>query len=273
MTLALWLSVVAASVMGSVHCAAMCGGVVAFAGASLNRKRRLPGHVCYHTGRLMAYLTLGAAAGAFGLGVDSAAARGGIGGGAALFAGSLMLLWALSKLLPRSLGASKLFAWLPQRLGCGYTRAFSRLTNLPPLLRASTLGVATGLLPCGWLYAFVVAAAATGSLTAGSGILFAFWLGTLPALIGVGSLTQLLSERMRKLLPTLSAGVLLIVGVGNLWTRYESGKQALTWHAVAPAELVSSGATHSNAAPRVAPVAADPSPTDPEADLPPCHRH
>jgi sulfite exporter TauE/SafE len=264
MTPVLWLSVLGASLVGSVHCVGMCGGMVSFATGSLNRKRRVGGHVAYNGGRLVAYLGLGSVAGAFGLGIDSAAARGGVGGGAALVAGSLMIIWALLRLMPPSWGLTRVRAWLPARLGCGFSNMFSRLTPMSPIPRAAVLGVATGLLPCGWLYAFVVAAVATGSVLNGAGILLAFWLGTLPALVGLGSLVQLLSVRVRRLLPTWSAILLLVLGVGNVWSRYAGAQAVLAWRPEAAPGLALT--------PRPA---AENQPTTPaaESELPPCHRH
>jgi sulfite exporter TauE/SafE len=64
----LLLGVLAASLVGSVHCAAMCGAFVcvyARAGARFPDKGA-GAHVAYNAGRLVSYLTLGLAAGAIG---------------------------------------------------------------------------------------------------------------------------------------------------------------------------------------------------------------
>jgi uncharacterized protein len=253
-------SILGASLMGSVHCAGMCGGMVGFATGSLNRKRRLAGHVNYHLGRLAAYSCLGATAGMFGLGLDTAGARAGLGGSAALLAGSLMIVWALTKLLSSHWRLS-VGSWVPRSLGCGFSRAFTWLTHLPAPMRAAALGLATGLLPCGWLYAFVLAAVGTGSVFAGAVVLFAFWLGTLPALIGVGSVVQVLGERARHLIPTLSACCLLALGLGSVWTRYEAGERILPWAPVAWEREANTGSASSTLAPNT------------DKALPPCHRH
>lgn len=264
-------SVFGASLMGSVHCAGMCGGMVGFATASLNRKRRVAGHVGYHLGRLVAYMTLGMAAGAFGLGVDTAATRGGVGGSAALLAGALMIVWALVKLLPGQWLSGR---WLPERwrrasanrsparsgcsvLGRGFSLAFTWVKHLPATLRSSALGLATGLLPCGWLYAFVLAAVGTGNVLAGAALLVAFWLGTVPALLGVGSVAQLLGTRAQRWLPTLSACVLLVIGLGSVWSRYDTAGRVLEFTPNAWHESSQNPST---------------SRSD-EDDLPPCHRH
>ena len=60
--------VLMASLVGSVHCAGMCGGFVCFyAGAGVNdasspRPSLLHAHALYNIGRLLSYLILGALA-------------------------------------------------------------------------------------------------------------------------------------------------------------------------------------------------------------------
>jgi sulfite exporter TauE/SafE len=103
--------------------------------------------------------------------------------------------------------------------------ALSRLRDLPGYQRGIAIGLVTGLLPCGWLYAFVVSAAGTGSIVSGALLMTAFWLGSVPALVGVGGLAQLLSGKLRRRLPAFSALVLLFLGVMNLWTRYSNPAQ------------------------------------------------
>lgn len=66
--------------------------------------------------------------------------------------------------------------------------ALRRLMDRPPVVRAAATGLFTTLLPCGWLYAFVVTAAGTGSGTPlhGAALMAVFWLGTLPMMLTVG---------------------------------------------------------------------------------------
>src|SRR5512134_1314305 len=93
------LGVLAASLVGSAHCAAMCGGFVCFysgAGAPARDAAMLRAHALYNVGRLMAYLLLGALAGLAGSGVTRLGALAGIGQAAAILAGLLMIGWALS---------------------------------------------------------------------------------------------------------------------------------------------------------------------------------
>ena len=75
--MSLVLAVLAASLLGSPHCAAMCGGFVCFYAGSGDR-RGVAGHVAYHLGRLAAYLTLGVLAGTLGSRLDAAGRMAGV---------------------------------------------------------------------------------------------------------------------------------------------------------------------------------------------------
>jgi uncharacterized protein len=61
-------------------------------------------------------------------------------------------------------------------------RAFEKMMRLPRSLRALPLGVLLGFLPCGLIYAMLGKAASTGSPVDGALTMFAFGVGTAPAL-------------------------------------------------------------------------------------------
>jgi hypothetical protein len=82
-----------------------------------------------------------------------------------------------------------------------------------PAVRALIIGLLAMFLPCGWLYLFVIAAAATGSPLMGAAAMVAFWLGTVPILAAVGVGVQSLFGPLRKHLPAVMSCVLIVVGV------------------------------------------------------------
>jgi sulfite exporter TauE/SafE len=218
-------SVLAASLLGSAHCAGMCGGFVCFfaadGDAGARRRARLGAHVAYHLGRLISYATLGLLAGALGAGVTDAAAQAGVARGATLLAGALMIAWGGARLLA-ALGVA-----LPgrPRRGPGSAAAAStglvagalrRVAGRRPEERALVLGLATTLLPCGWLFAFVATAAGTGRPGAGALVMAVFWLGTLPALAAVGVAARLALGPLARRLPAITAAVVLVLGLLTL---------------------------------------------------------
>src|SRR6187399_122491 len=66
------LAVFLASVLGSFHCAGMCGGFVVLYSAKATKPQWH--HVGYNSGRLLTYLVLGTFAGAFGASLERSAA-------------------------------------------------------------------------------------------------------------------------------------------------------------------------------------------------------
>jgi len=206
--------VLVASLVGSIHCAAMCGGFVcAYAGTGGPRGLRgFPAHVSYNGGRLVSYVALGAAAGAIGARVDDLGRLTGIGRAAAVLAGVLMVAWALGMFaaaigvrVPGTLAPE----WLQKRLGS----ALVAMRDEPPVARAALTGLLTTMLPCGWLYTFVVTAGGTGSAIAGAGTMLAFWAGTVPMLLAVGLGAQRVLGPIARRLPLAGAALVLVLGV------------------------------------------------------------
>jgi sulfite exporter TauE/SafE len=130
---------------------------------------------------------------------------------ALLVAGAVLVGWALVALSD--------LAWNSASAGFGGTSLFARASGL---LKGRVpghpfaVGLFLGLLPCGFLYSAVVAAAPRGSALEGAGALALFGLGTAPALLGV-SLADELVARHRLLLNRLSQVFILAMGVRLLW--------------------------------------------------------
>ncbi|NET69559.1 MAG: sulfite exporter TauE/SafE family protein [Sphaerospermopsis sp. SIO1G2] len=78
------------------------------------------------------------------------------------------------------------------------------------------LGMTWGLMPCGFLYAAQIKAAATNDLWQGAVTMLAFGLGTLPTMLGVGVSTFLMSQDKRSQLFRLGGWVTLIIGTLTL---------------------------------------------------------
>jgi hypothetical protein len=219
-------TVLIASLAGSLHCAGMCGPFVAFyAGGDASRgARRLLSHAAYSAGRLVAYAALGLAAGEIGAVLDLAGSLAGFQRVAAVAAGAVMIAWGGLALL-RLRGVRV----LPIRAGSAtwLQRAFRVVADRPPVLRAAAVGLLSGLLPCGWLWAFLVAAAGTGSALHGAAVLGAFWLGTVPALVAVGLGAQLVAAPLRRHVPAVIAVLLVALGIFAIVSRPTSVARAV----------------------------------------------
>lgn len=211
-----------ASLVGSVHCAGMCGGFVCFyagseptGAAGGTAPRLLHAHALYNVGRLLSYLTLGAVAGAIGARVSALGVLAGVQQGAAIVAGALMVAWALSTLATQrgvSLGTVRAPLVWQRALG----RVLHAVREQPVARRALLTGFLTTLLPCGWLYVFVATAGGTGSVWSAMSLMAVFWLGTVPALVAVGVGAQTILAPFRRRLPLVSATVVLVMGLWSM---------------------------------------------------------
>lgn len=236
------LSVAAASLLGSLHCAGMCGGLISFyagqtpaADALGGRARPWAAHAAYHLTRGAAYTALGALAGQLGASLDHVARSAGLGQLGALLAGVVLLVWgalswprapASQALLRLGRAPSSPGRW--GRLEARFVQLARAARSRPPLARAALLGLSAALLPCGWLYAFVVLAAGSGSPARGALLLLAFWSGTVPLLLALGVGIQSWTSRLRAQLPRLSALLLLLLGAYQVASRWPSESAAQT---------------------------------------------
>ena len=209
----LLLGVLGASLLGSVHCAAMCGGFVClYTGTGPARHTGGAPHAAYNGGRLVSYLLLGAIAGTVGGGIDRVGSVAGIGRLAAIVAGMLMVVWGGSTLLA-ALGVRIPQGAAPRALQAALTSLLVRFRSRSPVARGLATGLLTTLLPCGWLYVFVATAGGTGHVVDAVAVMFFFWLGTLPMMVTLGLGAQRLFGAFQRRLPLVSAGVAVVLGV------------------------------------------------------------
>lgn len=153
--------------VGTIHCAAMCGPLVAAGG----------GGGGYFAGRLLSYAAVGALLGTLGQ--------------HALCVLPMDRAQLLAVALVAAFAAWKAFsAWRRPRAGVSRPIALGRRRQ--PLLgrllarmprRGLGLGLATGILPCGMLVPAWVLATGAGSGLGGAAVMAAFWAGSSPGLL------------------------------------------------------------------------------------------
>ncbi len=208
-------AILGASLLGSVHCAGMCGGFVCFyTGSAKPNESPLRAHALYNLGRLISYSLLGAIAGGIGAGVTRAAALVQIGNGAAILSGIMMITWGILRVAElRGVRVQLPFTGIQLASQRFLGAALQRVSAQPIGIRAAITGLVTTLLPCGWLYVFVSAAAGTGSPTRGVLLMALFWLGNVPALIAVGIGAQRAFGPLQRRLPMWSAVAVTLLGL------------------------------------------------------------
>jgi sulfite exporter TauE/SafE len=170
---------------GGVHCAGMCGGIVGAVSAPWsNKNASWVFHLAYNSGRIASYGAAGALAG--GLGSAGLLFRDAVPlQHTFLLLASLMLLGLglyLAGIAPfmRRIEALGGFVW---RRIQPYSHHFLPVDSAP---RALGLGALWGWLPCGLVYTMLLTALAAADPAAGSLVMLAFGLGTLPNLLVLG---------------------------------------------------------------------------------------
>ncbi len=215
----LYVPIFIASLLGSLHCASMCGPFAAF--ALMRDTRRGPWllQALYHGGRLLAYATLGAIAGAFGATLDFGGSLLGIGRIAGVATGVLLV----------ALGARRILAILglrvptfpgANRVGRLVGRMQQSAMRGEPVARSLGTGICTALLPCGWLYAFVAMAAGSGRATSGVLLMLVFWAGTVPILAGIGTSVREILARTGRALQVATAVLVMALGFVSIVGRW-----------------------------------------------------
>ncbi len=207
---ALLATIFVTSIAGSLHCVAMCGPLVGLVG-----EHSLRFALVHALGRLATYVTLGALAGLVGGAVNLAGSLGSIQHAATILAGVFIVGWGA-----RAIAIARGW-WTPRpSTSTAFSRGLVRLRGKRPAARAALAGLLTGLVPCGWLWAFVVSAAGTGSILTGAAVMAVFWLGTVPAMTGLLAIAGPLVDRLRRRMPTVTAVTLIVLGLGTLAMRW-----------------------------------------------------
>ena len=211
-------SYLVAFVMGlfsSMHCIGMCGSIIGTLTLSLspeirnNKKRLLPFVFNYNFGRITSYAIAGGLVGAI----------------EALLTMHLgethghRFLQLLSAVIMASAGLY-IAGWFPrfayiEKTGMLLWKKIEpygrKLIPVKNLKQAYLFGMIWGWLPCGLVYSALALAATAGDASKSSLTMLAFGLGTLPAVIGVGVMTQLLTRLSRIKRFKEAVGLLMII--------------------------------------------------------------
>lgn len=200
---------------GGVHCVGMCGGIVGALtlGLPLVRERpllaRLPFLLAYNTGRIASYVAAGALAGGVGAWAANLVSVHRAQLGLQVVAGLFMILLGLY-----------LAGWWPvlghlERAGGVLWRRIEplgrRLLPVRTLPQALGIGLVWGWLPCGLVYSALVWAIGAGGAGKGALLLLGFGLGTLPALLAMGTAAVALASWARRPIMRRAAGTLVVL--------------------------------------------------------------
>lgn len=194
--------------LGSSHCLVMCGGIASALQLSmpqLNLVQQLKLQLMLSLGRLTTYSVLGALTGAFGaavlvkLGISLFWLK--------LLAGLMLLLMAFY--VARLWFALTMFEKLGSVLWRKIQPVAKALLPLDSSKKALAYGLCWGFLPCGLVYSSLGWSLASGSALQGALLMCAFGIGTLPAMLAVGSFARSLSQFKNKNWVRACAAILL----------------------------------------------------------------
>lgn len=192
-----YLVAFAMGIASSLHCIGMCGSIIGTLTLSLsppirnNKSLLLPFVFNYNIGRITSYTLAGALAGL----IQSIATMqtGEVG---------YRVLQLLSALIMACAGLY-LAGWFPrfayiEKAGMHIWKNIEpygrKLIPVKNRSQAFLFGMVWGWLPCGLVYAALALAATAGDIEKSALTMFSFGLGTLPAVMGVGIMTGILTK-------------------------------------------------------------------------------
>jgi sulfite exporter TauE/SafE len=204
--------------IGFGHCIGMCGPIVVSISLNLKAKGVWAPNLLYHAGRVTTYAILGGIMGATGAFTRVTAGIAGLQKGVMILAGVMIVAMGLG-----------MSGWIPlgRLFGDHYnpkgviTRGFQKLTNVRSTAAYFPMGLLLGLLPCGPVYTALIAAARSGMDTqnvlkgvlSGTGLMAAFGMGTIPALLIVARLAGMDWLRSRAVIYKAGSMLMILVGV------------------------------------------------------------
>lgn len=196
-------------IMTSIHCIGMCGGInlsqTSSKSGEINKKNILKRGIKYNLGRLISYTTLGGIVGAIGSVFSISLTLQGI---IIIIAGLFMIIMGLNMIGLFSF-LKNIVPVMPESISSKIQR-FSK--NKSPFL----IGILNGFMPCGPLQSMQLYALSSGSFINGAFSMFLFSAGTIPLMLGFGTIGALFSGKSQKNILKISALLILVLGWGMI---------------------------------------------------------
>ncbi|RJQ33502.1 MAG: hypothetical protein C4562_00070 [Actinobacteria bacterium] len=214
--MALYIGLFTMGLLGSLHCIGMCGSMVTTCVLceAEDSKPSLWINLIYNICRIVSYMVVGFFAGLFGSIITDLISRNGyLQGGVSIFAGILMVFFGL-----KITGFFPFLKYFTPRMPKKIERSLfgfikdsdNRHLGLTP---AIGFGLINGLLPCGLLIAALLQAAGSQNPISGSIAMLFFGLGTLPVMLGYGTLTTLVANKWQSKIMKVAAVIVIILGL------------------------------------------------------------
>lgn len=201
------VSAIVLGLMGSFHCVGMCGPIaLALPLNNANWFTRIVGSLLYNVGRAITYAMMGAVFGVLGEGLQ----LGGFQRWVSIIMGAIMVLAVLFPALFKNTSRfDKYIYGYVARLKARFGVLFNKRSYSSLLV----IGLLNGLLPCGLVYMALAGAIATGGVTSGALFMFIFGLGTLPMLLLLSLVGNVVSGKLKRIINKIIPVVIVIIGI------------------------------------------------------------
>ena len=191
--------------MGSFHCAGMCGPI-ALALPKKGQGTELEGKIFYNIGRIITYSILGAIIGLFGRSLMLTGFQKTV----SIISGVSIVLIAGVPLISSKI---KPFNGVFYKLTSAIKKIFRKLLHSDSRFSLLAIGLANGILPCGFVYLALGASLAMGSVGGSMGYMALFGLGTAPMMLFLALSGQMLNFKFQRFIRLAVPYIALVLGV------------------------------------------------------------
>lgn len=194
----------------SVHCVTMCGGInlsQCIRPVDSDNKVLIPSFL-YNAGRVVSYTVIG-----FLLGGTGMLITGGSGTGIPLLLQGILKIIAGLLMVVMGINMLGIFPAL-RRFQIRFPGKSAIRINQKKRTekRPFVVGLLNGLMPCGPMQSMQIIALGSGNPFAGAAAMFMFSLGTVPLMLGLGSLVSAIGRKYTRIV--MQAGAILVVVLG-----------------------------------------------------------
>lgn len=205
--MAILLSALVLGLMGSFHCAGMCGPIaIALPLHGNTVPQKIFGGALYNIGRTITYGVMGAIFGLLGQGVELIGFQQKI----SVIMGALMIISVLfPALFKNQYSMDKSWFSFVGKL----KKSIGKMFSIRSFSSLFLIGLLNGLLPCGLVYIAIAGAIGTGEVVLGSLYMILFGLGTIPMMLSISLAGNVLSLAIRNKINKLIPVLVVVVGV------------------------------------------------------------
>ena len=193
--------------MGSVHCAGMCGPIaIALPLRGDSYFQKVFGGILYNLGRSVTYAVMGAVFGLVGQGLQMVGFQQWV----SVIMGILMISSVLfPRLFKNQYDLNKsMFSFVGK-----LKNTLKKLFNQKSYGALFLIGILNGYLPCGLVYIALAGAIGTGNFIYGTLFMILFGLGTLPMLLAITLIGNMASVKIRNKINKFIPAVVIFVGL------------------------------------------------------------